>query len=628
MSQCSDCDSCGPAPVLPFPASRLLPKAVALVGPPNSGKTTMFNRLTGMRQKVANFPGVTVEQHTGIAEMPDGRAIRIIDLPGIYSLQPRSEDEQIAHDVLTGARSDTDKPEAILLVLDSTNLQRHLMLAAPILSLGLPTLIILNMADDLRNRGGSLDLTALQLQLGAPVALVSARQGQGIGQVWDFLAGAMPKPAPIELPILQDVPKCRQWAGRVGHEANYHPPAPPKWTRRLDALFLHPVAGPLVFAAVVVLVFQTIFSYSKPLIDGVGWLFDVSGSWLAGLVPVPFLHSLIIVVWAKGLGSVMQFLPQVLLLYFFIGILEDSGYLARAALIADRTMARFGLQGKSFIPLLSAHACAVPAIMATRVIENKRDRLATILVAPFMTCSARLLPYSIIIAAFIPNRPILGNFFSADTAAMLGLYVLGFTAAVITARILKSSILKSARTPFVLEMPAYRWPTFQSIGLRLLDRTKVFLFRVGGVILATTAIVFLLCQVPTVNGHAPKIENSFVGTLGRTIEPAIKPLGFNWRIGIGLITAVAQRETLTSTMGSIYGLEESDKKGLREALRQDLSPAAAFALLVFFALAMQCVSTLAVVRRETGTWKWPAAQFAYMTTLAYVCAFVTYHIAR
>ncbi len=256
---CGDCHSCGPAPVLPFPAARVLPKAVALVGPPNSGKTTLFNRLTGMRQKVANFPGVTVEQHTGVAEMPDGRAIRIIDLPGIYSLQPRSEDEQIAHDVLTGARSDTEKPEAVLLVLDSTNLQRHLMLAAPILSLGLPTLIILNMADDLRNRGGSLDLSALQLQLGAPVALVSARNNQGIGQVWDFLAGAMPKPAPKELPILQDVPKCRQWAGRIGQEANYHPPAPPKWTRRLDALFLHPVGGPLIFGAVVVLVFQTIF---------------------------------------------------------------------------------------------------------------------------------------------------------------------------------------------------------------------------------------------------------------------------------------------------------------------------------------------------------------------------------
>jgi len=632
MSQCSDCHSCGSASVLPFPPSQSLPKAVALVGPPNSGKTTLFNRLTGMRQKVANFPGVTVEQHTGIAEMPDGSALRIIDLPGIYSLQPRSEDEQIAHDVLTGVRTDTDKPEAVLLVLDSTNLQRHLMLAAPILSLGLPTLIILNMADDLRNRGGHLDLQALQGELGAPVALVSARQGEGMEQVWDFLTGAMPKPAPKELPILQDVPKCRQWAGRVGHEARYRPPAPPKWTRRLDAVFLHPIAGPIVFSAVLVLVFQTIFTYAQPLMDGVNWLFLKSGNWVAAQVTQPLLHSVIEVVWIKGIGSVIVFLPQVLLLYLFIGILEDSGYLARAALIADRTMARFGLQGKSFIPLLSAYACAVPAIMATRTIENKRDRFATILVAPFMTCSARLQPYFLIVAAFIPSRPILGKFLSAQTAAMLSLYILGFVAAVVTARILKSSILKSGRTPFLLEMPAYRWPTLQSLGLRLVDRTRIFLRRVGTVILVVTAILFILTRVPLVNGQAPPIESSLAGTLGRTIEPAIKPLGFNWKVGIGLITSLASRETIVTTLGSIYGMEgeseESGRPGLQKALRRDLSPGGAVALLVFFAFAMQCISTIAVVRRETGGWKWPALQFTYMSVLAYVGAFVAFHIVR
>ncbi len=275
MSECSDCGSCGSTAVIEFPKSSVLPKAVAVIGPPNSGKTTLFNRLTGLHQKVANFPGVTVEQHTGIAELPDGRVIRLIDLPGVYSLMPRSEDEQIAHDVLTGKRADTPKPEAILLVLDSTNLQRHLMLAAPILALGVPTLVILNMADDLRNRGGHLDLAKLSAELGAPVALVSARRGEGIGKVFDFLAGAMPAPAPKLLPVLQDVPKCRQWAGQVGTQAQYHAPFAPKWTRRLDAVFLHPIAGPLVFAAVVVAVFQTIFSYAVPLMDGMKWLFDV-----------------------------------------------------------------------------------------------------------------------------------------------------------------------------------------------------------------------------------------------------------------------------------------------------------------------------------------------------------------
>lgn len=629
MSGCSDCHGCGSAAILELPNSAALPKAVAVIGPPNSGKTTLFNRLTGLRQKVANFPGVTVEQHTGVADLPDGRAVRLIDLPGVYSLQPRSEDERVAHDVLTGERSDTPKPEAILLVLDSTNLQRHLMLAAPILALGVPTLVVLNMADDLRNRGGRLDLGKLSAELGAPVALVSARRGEGIDQVHEFLAGTMPKPAPKQLPVLQDVPKCRQWAGQVGSQAKYRAPLAPKWTRRLDSVFLHPVAGPLVFAVVVIAVFQTIFSYAVPLMDGMKWVFDVSGKWIEGTLPPGVIRSLLVEgVW-KGVGSVIVFLPQVLLLFLFIGILEDSGYLARAALIADRTMARVGLQGKSFIPLLSAYACAVPAILATRTIENKRDRFATILIAPFMTCSARLPVYTLIIAAFIPDRRLLGRFLSTQTAAMLGLYILGFLAAVATARLLKSSILKSGRTPFLLEMPSYRWPTVQSLGLRLVDRAKVFLRRAGTVILLVTVLLWVCGHVPTVNGRAPGFPNSLAGTMGRTIEPVIKPLGFNWKIGIGLITSLAARETLVSTLGSIYGMDpETNHEGLQQALQKDLSPAGAFALLVFFAFAMQCISTIAVVRRETGGWKWPALQFTYMSVLAYVGAFVAAHLIR
>jgi ferrous iron transport protein B len=458
---------------------------------------------------------------------------------------------------------------------------------------------------------------------------VSARRGEGLDEVYDFLAGAMPKPAPKQLPVLQDVPKCRQWAGQVGNHAKYHPPLAPKWTRRLDSVFLHPVAGPLVFAAVVVTVFQTIFSYAVPLMDGMKWLFDVSGQWIAQTLPAGVIRSLLIEgVW-KGVGSVIVFLPQVLLLFLFIGILEDSGYLARAALIADRTMARAGLQGKSFIPLLSAYACAVPAIMATRTIENKRDRFATILIAPFMTCSARLPVYTLIIAAFIPDRHLLGGFLSSQTAAMLGLYLLGFVAAVLTARLLKSSILKSGRTPFLLEMPSYRWPTLQSLGLRLVDRAKVFLRRAGTVILLVTVLLWIFGHLPTVNGKAPGFANSLAGTMGRTIEPVIKPLGFNWKIGIGLITSLAARETLVSTLGSIYGMDsETNKQGLQQALQHDLKPAGAFALLVFFAFAMQCISTIAVVRRETGGWKWPALQFAYMSVLAYGGAFVTAQVFR
>jgi ferrous iron transport protein B len=627
---CSECRGCSPSTIVEFPTNASTPKAVALIGPPNSGKTTLFNRLTGLRQKVANFPGVTVEQHTGVVELPDGRQLQLIDLPGVYSLTPRSEDEQVAHDVLTGARSDTPKPEAVLLVLDSTNLGRHLMLAAPILALGIPTLIILNMADDLRNRGGKLNLKALSAELGAPVALISARQGEGISQVQDFLAGAMTKPAPKQLPVLQDVPKCREWAGHVGAQASYCPPIPPAWTRRLDRVFLHPIAGPVIFLAVVLFVFQAIFSYVTPLMDGVKWLFDVSGGWLNAVLPASLFRSLLIDgVW-KGVGSVIVFLPQVLLLFLFIGILEDSGYLARAALIADRTMAKVGLQGKSFIPLLSAYACAVPAILATRTIENRRDRIATILIAPFMTCSARFPVYTLVIAAFIPDNKVIGSFIGSRTLAMVGLYALGFLMAVATARLLKSSILKSGRTPFLLEMPAYRWPTVQSLSLRLLDRSRVFLQRAGTVILLVTVLLWGAAHIPYQNGHPPKMADSLAGTVGRTIEPVIKPLGFDWKIGIGLLTSFAARETIIATMGAIYGMDNPDEGSLdlQKAIHQDLTFGGAIALLIFFAFAMQCISTIAVVRRETGGWKWPIFQFAYMSVLAYSGAFLAVHLIR
>ncbi len=601
---------------------------MALVGPPNSGKTTLFNRLTGLRQKVANFPGVTVEQHTGLAQLPGGRTVGIIDLPGVYSLNARSEDEQITHDVLAGTRKDTARPDAILLVLDVTNLTRHLMLAAPILSLGLPTLVILNMADDMRRREGKVDVAALSEQLGAPVAMVAARSGEGLDQVLSFLSTAMPAPKRVELPILQEVPKCRQWAGRVGNNAKYHAPAPPIWTRRLDAVFLHPVLGPVVFALVVVAVFQTIFS-AGALGDGLKELLRISGTWVGAHVPYPALQSLLqYAVW-KGVGSVIVFLPQILLLFLFIGILEDSGYLARAALIADRTMARFGLQGKSFIPLLSAYACAVPAILATRTIENKRDRIATILIAPFMTCSARMPVYTLLILAFIPDRQVLGHFLSARAAMMLGLYVLGFVAAVLTARLLKSSILSSHGAPFMLEMPSYRWPTLQSLGLRLWDRTKVFLYRAGTVILVVMLVLWVLEYLPLHNGQPSPIEQSFAGSIGHVIEPVIAPLGFNWKIGIGLVASLAAREVIVGTLGEIYGMGTSTSgMDLQTALQHDLTLGGAVALLIFFAFAMQCISTIAVVRRETGGWKWPVIQFSYMSLLAYAGAFIAFHVVH
>ncbi len=627
----SDCHGC---PAATFPVSTHSARnggarrVVAIVGPPNAGKSTLFNRLTGMRQKVANFPGVTVEQHLGTARLGPCD-VTVIDLPGVYSLSPRSEDERVTYDVLLGKMKDTPRPQAIVLILDSTNLNRHLVLAAPILSLGLPTLVALNMADDLERRGGEVDCNALAKQLGAPVALISAATGDGVELVREFLAGAVAVPAPLELPILQDVPRCRQWAQRVGTKAGYQSPAPPVWTRRLDAIFLHPVAGPLVFVAVVLAVFQSIFSWAAPLMDGLETIIQTTGRWVGALIPAGVFHSLLIDgVWS-GVGSVLVFLPQILLLFLFLGILEDSGYLARAALIADRTMSKVGLQGKSFIPLLSAYACAVPAILATRTIENKRDRIATILIAPFMTCSARLPVYTLIIAAFLPDHPLLGPFLGLRAAALLGLYLLGFVAAIATARLLKSSILKSDRAPFVLEMPPYRRPTLRSLGLRLLDRSKVFVQRAGTVILAVSLVLWLLSSLPLKDGKAPLIEDSVAGTIGRTVEPLIKPLGFNWKIGIGLITSLAAREVIIGTLGTIYGMEgDAQSKGLQRALQKDLSLGGAVALLVFFAFAMQCMSTLAVVRRETAGWKWPILQFSYMGLLAFVGAFTANHLIR
>ena len=624
----SDCNGCSVATLPPPPAIPTRRHIVAIVGPPNSGKSTLFNRLTGLRQKVANFPGVTVEHRMGRAKLGHLREIFVVDLPGVYSLTPRTEDERVTHDVLLGQMKDLPKPDAVLLILDSTNLARHLVLAAPVLSLGLPTLVVLNMADDLARRGGGVDVAELGMQLGAPVALVSASRGQGFDKVLQFLAGAThtaPRAAPLmQLPVIQDIPKCRAWAANVGTKGKYHAPAPPHWTRRLDRVFLHPVAGPLVFVVVVIAVFQSIFFWAKPVMDLLQSAITSAGEWVGRLIPNPTLHSLVIDGVFKGVGSVVVFLPQILFLFLFIGILEDSGYLARAALIADRTMARFGLQGKSFIPLLSAYGCAVPAIMATRTIESKRDRIATILIAPFMTCSARLPVYTLVIAAFIPNRQLLGPFLGLRAAVLLGLYILGFLAAIFTARLLKSTVLKSSRSSFMLEMPPYRWPTLRGLALRLVDRSKVFLRRAGTVILAVALVIWVLANLPLTDGKPPEIGQSVVGMIGHAVEPVIQPLGFNWKIGIGLITSLAAREVIVGTLGTIYGIEgaSADSEGLQKALQQDLTLGGAVALLVFFAFAMQCMSTLAVVKRETGGWRWPAIQFAYMTAMAYVCAFL------
>jgi ferrous iron transport protein B len=602
-------------------------RTIAVVGPPNSGKTTLFNRLTKLRQKVGNFPGVTVEHHTGYIRDGKGEEIALIDLPGVYSLSPKSEDEKVAVDVLTGKMPGTPAPDAVILVLNSTNLHTHLVLAARVIALGVPTLVLLNMADELRKQDGHVDVLSLARELGTPVALVSATTGEGLVAVQNFLNSSSPNPEPLELPVVGSTRGYREWAVKVGNNAGYRRPATPVWTARLDAIFLHRVWGPVVFGLVVIGVFQTIFALGQPLSNLLQKFLDTTGLQIGNHLPAGMFQSLIVNgVW-KGTGSVLVFLPQILLLFLVIGILEDSGYLSRAAVIADRTMSRVGLNGKSFIPLLSAYACAVPAIMATRTIESKRDRIATILIAPFMTCSARLPVYTMVIAAFLPNHPLLGPFLGTRAAAMLGLYVLGFLMAVLTARLLKSTVLKSKDAPFILEMPPYRWPTLSSLGLRLVDRGKAFLYRAGTVIMLVSLLLWAATNFPMHNGQPPAVQDSVVAKVGHAIEPAIRPLGFDWKIGVGLLTSVAAREVIIATLGTLHGVDpESHAVDLQAALRQELSPAGAVALLIFFAFAMQCMSTVAVVRRETNGWKWPIIQFTYMTAVAYVCAFAAYRI--
>lgn len=610
------------------PGGKVRLRTVALIGPPNCGKSTLFNRLTGMRQKVANYPGVTVEHHSGKMKSIGRSDLTLIDLPGIYSLSTYSEDARVAVEVLTGKMPGVPKPDCVLLVLDATHMNRQLMLAAPVFSIGLPTLVLLNMSDQVEARGGSIDTLALAKELGHPVALISAAQGTGLDVIPDFLMRTGEKrdegSRPVQLPILQSAASCRTWATQVTARTKYQAPSAPIWTRRLDSVLLHRMWGPLIFLAVVFAVFQVVFTIGQPLSEGLGDVLTKLGALAAQALPDNWLRALLRDGLWNGVQSVLVFLPQILLLFLFIGVLEDSGYLARAALIADRLMRVIGLNGKAFIPLLSAYACAVPAIMATRTIENKRERLATILVAPFMTCSARLPIYTLIIAAFIPNHTLLGGFIGLRATVMLGLYGLGFLAALVTAKLLNSRVMKASTAPFILELPQYRWPTVRSLTLRLYDRGKLFLKKAGTVILGVTFLVWLFSVLPVHGGQFSALTDSVIGHLGHFIEPVIRPLGFNWKIGIGLLSSIVAREVIVGTLGTLYGVDPATHaQSLQAALRHDMTLGGAIALVVFFAFAMQCTSTLAVVRRETNSWKLPALQFTYMTVVAYVAALLT-----
>ncbi len=595
-------------------------ETIGLIGPPNVGKSTLFNRLTGLRQKVSNYSGVTVEHRSGTLRHSSQT---VIDLPGVWTLTPHSDDQRIAVAVLRGEGAHLPKLDAVLLVVDGTQFHKYSMLIGEVLACKLPTMLLINMADELQQRNGFIDPLAIARELGTPTALISAARGTGMEAISNWLNHE--NASSSILPVLQkggNAATCAPDCNSLTASGAYRRPSHSAFTRAVDRWALHPVAGPILCLAFLLAAFQVIFRLAYPAGQWLtNWL-GIIGVKAGEALPDNILRAIAVDGIWNGVASIVGFLPQILCLFLVITMLEDSGYMARAAVIADRTMGRVGLNGRSFLPLLSAYACAVPAIMATRAIPSKRDRLATILIAPFMTCSARLPVYALLIAAFIPAHALLGNLLGLQAAVMMMLYLIGLLAALLTAWLLRSSVMKGQASMFAIELPNYRLPRLRTIGLAIVDRTKVFLKQVATVILVLNLVIWFLAHLPLQNGHAGDVGSSFLARVGDWIQPLLHPLGLNRAVGISLLTAFVARESVVSTLSTLYN---SVHPG--DALRADIGMAGALALLVFFALAMQCTATLAVVRRETNSWTWPVAQLAYMTALAYAGAFVTYRLA-
>ncbi len=599
---------------------------IALVGNPNCGKTALFNRLTGARQKVANYPGVTVERREGRWRAPSGRVFRVLDLPGAYSLDPKSPDEAVTRAVCLGERADEPRPDVLVCVADATNLRLHLRFALEVRALGRPIVLVLNMMDAARRRGIAIDVERLAAEFGAPVDATVAVERDGARALVELLDRA-----PLPEPALGGVGDPHAETARLLAAAVTMPRATAAIDDAIDRVVLHPVAGLALLGLLLFLMFQAVYAWAAPLQEGIESATMALGAQVHALLPPGPLKSLLVDGVIAGAGSVLVFLPQVLILFLFILALEESGYLPRAAFLLDRLMVGSGLSGRSFIPLLSSFACAVPGIMATRSIQHPRDRLVTILVAPLMTCSARLPVYALLIGAFIPARDVAGVL-NLQGLVLFGLNAAGIAAAVAVAYAIKRFAPGTGEHPLLLELPSYRLPNPRDLALGLLERARIFVRRVGTIILALTVLLWALASFPAPPADAalPAIHYSFAGHVGRALEVVFAPIGFNWQIAIALVPGLAAREVAVGALATVYALSATGEDAavqLAPVIAAQWAPATAFALLAWYVFAPQCIATLAVIRRETNSWRTMAVAAGYLTLLAYAAAFVTHRVA-
>ncbi len=615
--------------------TSLSPTRVALVGNPNSGKTALFNALTGARQKVANYAGVTVERKEGQIVAPSGRTVSILDLPGTYSLRARSPDEEVTRDAVLGRLAGEAPPDVVVCVADATNLRLVLRLILELKAVGRPMVLALNMYDIAQRQGLRIDLDGLAREIGCPIVTTVATRKRGVddlvAQVERLVeAGAVGEANAWHEPAAGEIRDAHREAQRI-LKAHVKPPLrPDTFTGKVDSVLLHPLAGLVILLSLLFVMFQAVFSWGKAVGDLIGDGFTGVGGFVAAHLPPGLLTSFITDGVISGVGSVIVFLPQILVLFFFIILLEDFGYMARAAFLMDRIMGGAGLHGRAFIPLLSSFACAIPGIMATRVIDNKRDRLTTILVAPLMTCSARIPVYTLIISAFIPSKTVWG-FMNEQGLVMFALYAAGIFSALAVSFVARRVFWRGAVEPFLMELPAYKLPDPENVARNLFLRGKIFLTRAGTIIFPLMIAVWFLSSFPGAPAGAtdPAINYSIAGRLGHLIQPVFAPIGFNWQMIVALIPGFAAREVAVAALGTVYAVGGGDATpgALASTLTHHWSVATGLAFLAWYVFAPQCASTLGVVKRETNSWLWPAVMFGYMVALAYVAALIVYQAA-